>query len=234
MRIGILEDEPVLASHLASTLTLPGSTCFVFHSGKHLINLLHHETFDVLVLDWNVPDMSGLAVVEWVRENLPKPPPTLMLTNRSLEEDIVTALKAGADDYVIKPVQPAVLRARIEALCRRAYPDQRVPSIEKFGKYQFDTRFGTVLIGDEPVSLTSKEFALALMLFRNLNRALSRSYMLESIWGLNPETQTRTLDQHISKVRTKLRLRPQSGLRLVPVYAYGYRLEADNLDGHEE
>jgi DNA-binding response OmpR family regulator len=232
MRIGILEDEPALAAQLAQTLSASGDTCFIFHSGQKLISLLHHETMDILLLDWNVPDVSGLSVVQWVRENLPKPPPILMLTSRALEEDIVAALKAGADDYVVKPIQPAVLRARIEALRRRAYPDPRPAGVEKYGDYEFDTRFGTARIGSEEVALTAKEFALALMLFRNLNRTLSRSYIFEALWGLSPETQTRTLDQHISKVRTKLRLRPASGFRLVPVYAYGYRLEADLRELH--
>lgn len=227
MRIGILEDEPALAAQLAQTLSTSGDTCFIFHSGQKLINLLHHETVDILLLDWNVPDVSGLSVVRWARENMPKPPPILMLTSRTDEQDIVTALNAGADDYVVKPIQPAVLRARIEALSRRAYPDPPAPGIEKFGDYEFDTRFETVRLRGDEVSLTAKEFALALMLFRNIHRTLSRSYIFQALWGLNPDTQTRTLDAHISKVRKKLNLTRASGFRLVPVYAYGYRLEAD-------
>lgn len=227
MRIAILEDEPVLASQLAQTLSASGETCFVFHSGQKLINFLNRETMDVLLLDWNVPDMSGLAVIDWVRANLPKPPPILMLTSRALEEDIVSALRAGADDYVVKPVAPAVLRARIEALGRRAYPESRQQGIERFGDFEFDTRSETVKLHGKPVPLTSKEFSLALMLFRNLHRTLSRSYILEALWGFSPETQTRTLDAHISKVRSKLGLRREAGIRLVPVYAYGYRLETD-------
>lgn len=232
MRIAILEDEPALAAQLAQTLSSEGDACFVFHSGQKLISMLHHETMDLLLLDWNVPDISGLAVVQWVRDNLPKPPPILMLTSRALEEDIVAALNAGADDYVVKPIQSAVLRARIDALGRRAYPNPAPPGIERFGRYEFDTRFGKLMLDGATVALTAKEFALALMLFRNLNRTLSRSYIFEALWGLNPETQTRTLDQHISKVRTKLRLRPDSGFRLVPVYAYGYRLEAAVQGAH--
>jgi DNA-binding response OmpR family regulator len=227
MRIGILEDEPALAAQLAQILSASGDVCFVFHSGQKLISLLHHETMDILILDWNVPDVSGLSVIQWVRENLPTPPPILMLTSRSVEEDVVAGLRAGADDYVIKPIQPAVLRARIDALGRRAYGEAKGASAERFGQYEFDLKLGEVRIAGEPISLTAKEFALALMLFRNMNRTLSRSYIFEALWGLNPDTQTRTLDQHISRVRTKLRLRPQSDFRLVPVYAYGYRLEGE-------
>jgi DNA-binding response OmpR family regulator len=176
-------------------------------------------------LDWNVPDVSGLAVIHWVKNQLPKAPPILMLTSRTMEEDIVEALKAGADDYVIKPIQPAVLRARIEAVCRRAYPGALEAESERFGEYEFDARDKSVTVKGTQIALTAKEFALALMLFRNLHRTLSRTYILEALWGFSPDAQTRTLDAHISKVRTKLGLRSQSGYRLVPVYAYGYRLE---------
>jgi DNA-binding response OmpR family regulator len=225
MRIGILEDDPALAAQLAQTLSSPGNSCFIFHSGQKLINLMTHETLDVLLLDWNVPDVSGLAVIHWVKNHLPKAPPILMLTSRTMEEDIVEALQAGADDYVIKPIQPAVLRARIEAVCRRAYPGALEAESERFGEYEFDARDKSVTVKGTQIAMTTKEFALALMLFRNLHRTLSRTYILEALWGFSPDAQTRTLDAHISKVRTKLGLRSQSGYRLVPVYAYGYRLE---------
>ncbi|MGK6354346.1 response regulator transcription factor [Sphingomonas sp. DT-207] len=225
MRIGILEDEPELATYLAQTLAKAGYSCFVFHSGQKMINLLTHETLDLLLLDWNIPDVSGLSVIRWVKENLTKAPPILMLTSRTTEEDVVMALQAGADDFVVKPVQPAVLTARIEAIRRRAYPEPPQGRVEQFGDYRFDSRTETLTVAGEPVQLTAKEFALALMLFRNMHRTMSRSYLFEALWGRNPDLQTRTLDSHISKVRSKLGLRSSRGFRLVPVYAYGYRLE---------
>ncbi|WP_129794524.1 response regulator transcription factor [Sphingosinicella sp. CPCC 101087] len=226
MRIGILEDDPALADQLQKLLSTAGHSSFVFHSGQKLIGFLSRETVDILLLDWNVPDVSGLDVIRWSRQHVTRHPPIVVLTSRTAEEDIVAALKAGADDYVIKPVQPAVLLARIEALCRRVYPEPPSTGPEKFGEYAFDTRTETATVRDSPIQLTAKEFALALMLFRNLNRTLSRSYIFEALWGSNPDLQTRTLDAHISKVRTKLGLRASNGFRLVPVYAYGYRLEA--------
>ncbi len=86
----------------------------------------------------------------------------------------------------------------------------------------------------EPVALTAKEFGLALLLFRNVHRALSRGHILEAIWGRNPDLPTRTLDMHISRIRSKLELRPQNGYRLAPVYSYGYRLERLTEDAPEE
>lgn len=111
-------------------------------------------------------------------------------------------------------------------MCRRVYPEPTSTEPERYGDYVFDMRMETASAGGKPVQLTAKEFALALMLFRNLNRTLSRSYIFEALWGANPDLQTRTLDAHISKVRTKLQLRACNGFRLVPVYGYGYRLEA--------
>ncbi|MFT3968168.1 MAG: response regulator transcription factor [Sphingobium sp.] len=225
MRIGVLEDDVELAKQLEELLAGAGYRCFLFQSGQKLINFLRHETVDLLLIDWNIPDVSGISVVRWVQENLEIHPPTLMLTSRTDEEDIVAALRSGADDYVIKPMQPGVLLARIESIRRRAYPEPRTGSTERYGDYVFDLRLENVRLKGMEIVLTAKEFALALMLFRNMHRALSRSYIFEALWGRSPELQTRTLDSHISKVRTKLNLRPENGLKLVPVYAYGYRLE---------
>ena len=223
--IAILEDDLALAGFVEKALTEAGHKCELFADGQRLSRALHRETYDLLILDWNVPGVSGYEILEWMKANLDAPPPSLMLTSRSAEEDIVAGLSAGADDYVIKPVTPAVLKARVEALVRRAYPTP-VPGIEAYGHYLFDTRAETAELSGQPVSLTAKEFALALLLFRNLHRALSRAYIFESLWGRNPDLPTRTLDAHVSNVRTKLNLRPDNGFKLVPIYAYGYRLEA--------
>ena len=226
MRIGILEDDSALADQLQNLLTVAGHSCFMFRSGQKLISFLVRETMDILLLDWSVPDVSGLDVIRWSRQNITNNPLILMLTSRAVEEDIVAALKAGADEYVVKPIQPSALVARIEALCRRVYPAPTAIEPERFGDYVFEVRAEIARVKQETVQLTTKEFALALMLFRNLNRTLSRSYIFEALWGANPDLQTRTLDTHISKIRTKLKLRPSNGFRLVPVYGYGYRLEA--------
>jgi DNA-binding response OmpR family regulator len=207
-------------------LTGAGHNCQTFPLAKALVTALRRDTFDLLVVDWNLPDMSGLETIAWARENLDTPPPVLLLTSRSAEEDVVEGLNAGADDYVVKPVQPAVLLARVNALIRRAYPGKPAERIETFGDYSFDTQSETVTIdGQAGPAMTSKEFSLALLLFRNTHRALSRAHILEGVWGRNPDLPTRTLDMHISRIRSKLNLRPENGFRLAPVYSYGYRLE---------
>ncbi|MXP41916.1 response regulator [Altererythrobacter soli] len=224
MRIAILEDEPSLATQLTEIVASAGHTCFPFQSGHKLMKFLRYETVDMILLDWNVPDVSGLEVIRWVTEQLKVPPRILMITVRSLEEDVVAAFRAGADDYITKPLQPAALLARMDAIFRRTSEPPK-GRVEQFGDYRFDTHLNEVRIKEETAPLTSKEFALALLLFRNLNRSLSRSYLLESVWGQSANVQTRTLDTHISKVRAKLNLRAGNGFRVVPLYGYGYRLE---------
>jgi DNA-binding response OmpR family regulator len=225
MRIAILEDDLPLADYVKKSLNDAGHSCELFVDGKFLLRALRRETFDILILDWNLPGLSGHEVLLWMKENLDSSPPTLMLSSRSAEEDIVAGLSAGADDYVIKPVAPAVLLARVDALARRAYPPPPPEGIEAFGDYQFDLRHETVEASGQPIVLTAKEFALALLLFRNMHRPMSRAYIFEALWGGNPDLSTRTLDAHMSNVRTKLNLRPGNGYKLVPIYAYGYRLE---------
>jgi DNA-binding response OmpR family regulator len=225
MRIAALDDDAAQVEAVVRLLSNSGHNCISFNTAKTLITALRRETFDLLILDWNLPGMSGLETIAWVRENLSSRPPVLLLTSRSSEADVVTGLNAGADDYVVKPVQSEVLLARVNALLRRSYPERPPGGVEAFGDYSFNLPAETVTVGGEVAPLTAKEFGLALLLFRNTHRALSRSHILEAVWGRNPNLATRTLDVHISRIRSKLNLRPANGFRLVPVYSYGYRLE---------
>jgi DNA-binding response OmpR family regulator len=225
MRVALLEDDQAQREALVDLVSAAGYTCRSFSASRSLITALRRESFDLLILDWNVPDLPGVEVLAWVRANLDPAPPCLLLTSRQADEDIIAGLNAGADDYVAKPLQPSVLLARVNALLRRAYPAPRSPDVERFGDYAFSPAGEGVTIGAQSVALTSKEFCLALLLFRNLHRALSRAYLLEAVWGRNPDLPTRTLDIHISKIRSKLAIRPERGFRLTSVYSYGYRLE---------
>ena len=224
MRIALFDDEPAFSEQMAEILTAAGHNCQPFATGRALLASLRRETYDLLMLDWQVPDMSGIEVIAWVKANLDPPPPMLLVTSRGESADIVTGLEAGADDYIVKPIEPAVLVARVTAILRRAHRPAEGCD-ETFGGYCFNTTAETVSIDGKHVDLTAKEFGLALILFRNIHRALSRAYILEAVWGRNPELPTRTLDAHISRIRTKLGLRPENGFRLTPVYSYGYRLE---------
>lgn len=225
MRIAVLDDDRSQLDLVCQVLTAAGHTCHAFESGKELVSQLRRESFDMLILDWQVPDMSGPEVLSFAREKLPSVLPILFMTSRAGEDDIVAGLAAGADDYMIKPIRRGELVARVQALLRRAYPNQTAAEQIQFGDYIFEPRTGRLFVSGNAVEVTQKEFDLALLFFRNLGRPLSRAYILEAVWSRDIEVPSRTMDTHVSRVRTKLQLRPENGYRLAPVYSYGYRLE---------
>jgi DNA-binding response OmpR family regulator len=225
MRIAVLDDDRNQSELVCQVLTSAGHSCHAFSSGKEILNQLRRESYDMLIIHWQVPDVSGAEVLRWARERLPSNLPVLFMTSRSGEDDIVAGLSAGADDYMIKPIRRGELVARVQALLRRAYPTQNAVEQIKFGQYVFEVRTGRLTMKGNPVELTQKEFDLALLFFRNIGRPLSRAYILEAVWARDVEVVSRTMDTHVSRVRSKLQLRPEQGYRLAPVYSYGYRLE---------
>lgn len=225
MRIAVLDDDPSQTELVCQVLTASGHVCHQFQSGKDILNQLRRESYDMLILDWQVPDLSGPEVLLWVREKLPPALPVLFMTSRSGEDDIVAGLAAGADDYMIKPIRRGELVARVQALLRRAYPIQNASEQITFGDYVFETRAARLTLAAVQIDITQKEFDLALLFFRNLGRPLSRAYILEAVWSRDIDIPSRTMDTHVSRVRSKLQLRPENGFRLAPVYSYGYRLE---------
>jgi DNA-binding response OmpR family regulator len=228
MRCAVLDDDKAQTELVAKLLADAGHGCEVFHQGRTLINRLRQDTFDLLIVDWNMPGMSGIEVLETVRHGQHASLPILMITSRADDEDVVKGLAAGADDYIVKPLNAAVFMARVDAALRRARMNRPQKTAATWGAYSFDLPTETVSVHGVPVKLTAKEMALAMMMFENMSRPLSRSYLLESIWGQSPEAETRTLDAHVSRIRSKLNLKAENGYRVLPVYSYGYRLEPTN------
>jgi len=229
MRVALVDDDLDEIAEIAENLRHSGFSCSLFASGEELLAALRRETFDVLLLDWNMLGMSGMKVLAWARENLKPAPPVIMLTNRDRKEDIVFALDAGAVDYIKKPEDPEVVRARIRAALRRE-ADDPAESPASFGEFAFDNMTQTVRFGSELIELRQKEFRLARLLFDNLNRPLSRSYLLQKVWHSSPDVETRTLDVHISRLRAKLKLKPERGFALQTIFGFGYRLDSYRPD----
>lgn len=233
MRVAALDDDVEELDLIKSTLKAIGHDCHVFTEGAALQRELRRETFDLLVLDWHLPDTTGPEIVQWIRNDLQAGIPILFVTNRSQERDVVEGLAAGADDFMIKPIRVGEMAARVQALLRRAYVEAE-PEEQVWDRYRFLRASRRVEIDGEPVVLTHKEFDLALTLFRNPGRLLSRQYLLEAIWNnnnpLGSDLMSRSLDTHISRVRTALRLRPENGFRLASVYGQGYRFESLHVD----
>ena len=224
MRIAILDDDPDQLALLERTLAADGHDVHAFTSGREVTRRVSRESYDLFVLDWQVPDLAGPEVLAWIRENFSKTVPVLFVTVRDSEADIVHVLASGADDYMVKPLRRQELLARVRALLRRAYPLQEQTQLS-IPPFEIDVRRGELRREGRLIDLTPKEFELAVVLFRNLGRLLSRGHLREMVWGQSAEAVTRTVDTHVSQVRKKLDLRPETGFRVVPVYNYGYRLE---------
>lgn len=225
MRIALLEDEEHIAKLVSLWLEESGHQCTHFGDGRQLINALKQDSFDLLVLDWMVPEIDGEGVLRWARENLSWPIPILFMTQRDNEDDIVKILSLGADDYLTKPIREKEMLARITALARRANVLGTKETNLQFGDYSIDLSSNSVMRNGDPIKLTQKEFELVLFLFRNIGRIVSRGHMLESVWGHNKDINTRTADTHISRIRNKLGLVPENGWRISAIYHHGYRLE---------
>lgn len=228
MRIAIFDRNPedlALAEQAAAAL---GHVAVKFQSANALLAACEREAFDMLVLEWESAGTDGLSfiqVVEHAREKLSTAFPLLCLLPRSDVGAMRAALHVGITDRQFKPLRAGELRARIAALLAHAYPEADSREEVRFGDYAFELRSGCVEFKGRPLELTRKEFELALLFFRNLGRPLSRAYMQEAVWGSQDDLPSRTIDTHVSRVRSKLGLRPENGFRLAPVYSYGYRLE---------
>ncbi len=235
MYIGLLEDEPQLAQHVCEILESAGHTVSVFNNGADMVKAVGRDTIDLFVLDWRVPRMSGLEVLKHIRNVRGLKEPVLFLTSRTDEQDITEALNAGADDYCTKPVRPQEFLARVSALLRRTYPDRNNQETTRtLLSYLFNKLDNSVTFTNGSVTLSEKEFKLALFLFENHERAVSRERLMQEVWGGEGDALSRSLDVHVSWLRKKLDLAAGSqNLRLKPIYGFGYRLMAVN-DSHTE
>lgn len=230
MRIALLEDDPSQADLVRIWLVGADHSVHVYSRSRDMIRELPRESFDLFILDWEVPDMPGIDVLAWIRRSLNDPIPVLFTTAREAEEDIVAALSAGADDYIVKPLRKQELLARVEALGRRGRPKARGQEKLEVGDIVIDVSRREVTRRGTPVELTQKDFDLAVFLFRKLGQLVSRGHILETVWGRSADLNTRTVDTHVSRLRSKLGLTPEHGWRLSAIYQHGYRLEllADN------
>ncbi|WP_348945503.1 response regulator transcription factor [Chitinibacter sp. FCG-7] len=224
MQIAALDDDPHQLDLLSSTVAAMGHSISLYSTAHELQRQLRLQQFDLLLIDWELPEQSGIDVIKWVREELDSAIPIIMLTHRNSERDVVTGLSAGADDYMQKPLRVEELKARIMAICRRTQPKPAQRQTQ-FGGFALNPALKTIRYQDEDIILKEREFDLALCLLSNTGRVLTRQYLMETLWGMNSDIPTRTLDTHISTLRSKLHLRPERGFRLSAVYGHGYRLD---------
>ena len=228
MRIAVLDDDPIFLHLVEATIHQMGHATILFETGEELLRAMRRESFDLLIVDWQLPGLSGIEVVQALREAGGNKLPILFASQRHEEQDIVAAFKAGADDFMVKPLRVQELMARVTALMRRAYPDVSTMRLE-FEPYQLDPVARTVYLHEQAIELKHREYELAEFLFQNCGRLLSRNHLGEAVWGSITHTPSRTLDTHASRLRTKLQLGQYHGhgqiYQLTAIYGLGYRME---------
>ncbi len=227
----LVEDEEHLARGLRFNFEAEGYRVELFERGEDALERIEArdaEPVDLIVLDVMLPGISGIEVLEQLRRG-DNPVPVLLLTARDTEEDIVTGLDMGADDYLTKPFSLPVLLARVRTLLRRA------THVDEAGTEQHPFQIGKVTVypnrfelerNGERLKLTAKELSLLSLLFARRGSAVSRGEILQQVWDLHPETRTRVVDTFVLRLRKLIEPDPKSPEFLLSVRSFGYRLEA--------
>ncbi|NOX42347.1 MAG: response regulator transcription factor [Gammaproteobacteria bacterium] len=225
MFVAVLEDDEYQAKVISLFLESAQHTFEIFGSGEAYIDSIQKKNFDLLILDWELPDTTGIEILKWIRTYLGWNKPVLFMTVRDSKEDIVTALEHGADDYMVKPVDRHEFLARINTLVRRVTSNRKHVDKIEYGGFIIYKSERKISHSGSVLNLTPKEYELATLLFESEGRLLPRLEILKTVWGIQAEINTRTVDTHISRIRKKLALEPKNGWKLSSIYHHGYRLE---------
>ncbi len=216
----IVEDEPAMARLLSDNLTYEGYEVLVATDGEAALEIAFNSRPNLILLDIMLPKVDGLTVCRRLREkhlNMP----IIMLTARNLEQDKITGLKIGADDYMTKPFSIAELLARTEATLRRS---NRSPvHTYSFGNVIVNFDSFTALKGERAIDLSPREFDILRYMVENRNRVIGRAEMLTHIWGYVTDLHTRTIDSHVANLRQKVESVPSHPVYIHTVHRIGYR-----------
>jgi DNA-binding response OmpR family regulator len=221
-RILIVEDDRSLAMGLEDDLKLEGYQVQVARDGEAASRLAVEESFDLIVLDVMLPRKDGFEVCRELRRTGLRMP-IIMLTAKTQDSDKVLGLELGADDYVTKPFNPRELRARIKAVLRRSGGE--LPESYSFGDVEVDFRSHEVRRAGKPVTLTHMEYKLLTTFIRRRGRVLSRTDLLDDVWGRDNVVTDRVVDTHITNLRKKVEPKPSRPRYLVAVRGAGYRFD---------
>ena len=221
-RVVVIEDDPDLSFTIGLNLEDEGYAVSRFGNGHEGLLSVQQGGYDFLILDLNLPDLDGFTICRELRRHPSTSSlPILMLTARSSEQDRVTGLELGADDYLVKPFSVRELLARIAAILRRSRGDEKDSSVYDDGQLRIDGRTLRVHVDGQEVKLAKKELELLWMLVRHRPAVVSRDRILAEVWQVADDVETRTVDAHIRNLRKKI-----GKDRIQTVIGYGYRFEA--------
>jgi two-component system response regulator RegX3 len=221
----VVEDEPNLREPLVYLLQKEGYEVIEAEDGNQAVSTFQKKKPDLILLDLMLPGMSGNEVCRTIRQE--SQVPIIMITAKDTEIDKVVGLEIGADDYVTKPYSSRELLARMKAVLRRG---SEVPVADsgllKAGPVIMDLDRHTVSVNGEPIQMPLKEFELLELLIENVNRVLTRGQIIDRVWGSNYFGDTKTLDVHVKRVRSKIEEDPSRPRHLITVRGLGYKFEA--------
>jgi two-component system, OmpR family, response regulator RegX3 len=224
-RILIVEDEPSLAEPLAFLLEREGYEPTIAADGPAAVAEFDRNGSDLVLLDLMLPGLSGTEVCREIRSR--SAVPIIMLTAKDSEIDIVVGLELGADDYVTKPYSSRELLARIRAILRRRVEDEvDDEAVLEAGTVRMDTERHTVSVSGKETKMPLKEFELLEVLLRNAGRVLTRGQLIDRVWGADYYGDTKTLDVHIKRIRSRIEANPSEPTMLLTVRGLGYRFES--------
>jgi two-component system response regulator RegX3 len=222
-RVLVVEDEPSYRETLAYMLGREGFDVVEAADGAEGLAAYDRSGADIVLLDLMMPGIPGTEVCRQLRQR--GPVPVIMLTARDSEIDKVVGLELGADDYVTKPFSHRELVARIRAVLRRGQDVELVPEVVEAGGVRMDVERHEVAVDGQPVRLALKEFELLEMLLRNAGRVMTRGQLIDRIWGADYVGDTKTLDVHVKRLRTKIETDPGNPEHLLTVRGLGYKFE---------
>jgi two-component system response regulator RegX3 len=225
-RVLVVEDEESFSDALSYMLRKEGFEVSVAETGPQALTEFDRSGADIVLLDLMLPEMSGTEVCRQLRQR--SPVPIIMVTARDSEIDKVVGLEIGADDYVTKPYSPRELVARIRAVLRRNAKEtatEAAPPTLSAGPVRMDVDRHVVTVSGAAVQLPLKEFELLELLLRNAGRVLTRGQLIDRAWGADYVGDTKTLDVHIKRLRSKIEPEPPTPRHIVTVRGLGYKFE---------
>jgi len=225
-RVLVVEDEESFSDALSFMLRREGYDVAVADDGAKALDEFDRNGADLVLLDLMLPGVSGTEVCRSLRQR--SSVPIIMVSAKDSEVDKVVGLELGADDYVTKPFSSRELVARIRAVLRRhGQPTELLPDVFEVGPIRIDVDRHVVAVRGESVSMPLKEFDLLELLMRNAGRVLTRAQLIDRVWGSDYVGDTKTLDVHIKRLRSKVEADPATPELIVTVRGLGYKMEAD-------